>query len=305
MAPDHHNNKANCGDSDTTISAINDSMLDITVDKPEQGYVGLEDSPLADLEMPRRRFVVRHTFMRECMAEFFGNFVMACIGLGVNNEVLLSNETKGTWMSINVCWGIAVMLGVHCAEGVSGSHLNSAVTLAMATFKGFPWRKVPGYIVAQLLGCFMATIVVYIMYYEKLNQVDPDRKTTQGNFVTFPSEDVGNLTALYTEFVATAMFVIGLFCIMDKRNRPASNSARPLHFMLLLWAIGMAFGFNTGYAINPTRDLAPRVFIAMAGWGSKVFTIRDYYFWIPIVGPSLGGIFGGALYEAFVGNHHP
>lgn len=291
-------------DSNSTLS------VEVADKPPSTGYVGLTDDGMDaryDFSKNARpsRFVVQSTHLRECLAEFLGTFVMICFGFGVNNQVVLSKEKNGTWLSINMCWGVGVMLGVHCADGISGAHLNPAVTVAMATYNRLAWWKVPGYILAQLLGAFVGAAAIYALDYEMLNVVDPERTFTRGNFATYPSADIGNLTAFYTEFLATALLVLGVFAITDKRNRPASPFGVPLHFMVLIWAIGMAFGMNTGYAINPARDFAPRIFTSIAGWGSQVFTLRNHYFWIPVVAPICGGVVGGGAYRLFVEMHHP
>ncbi|KAF1321795.1 Aquaporin, partial [Globisporangium splendens] len=250
-------------------------------------------------------YAVKSVHLRECMAEFLGTLIMILFGMGVNNQVGLSNDTKGTWLSINICWGIAVMLGVHASEGISGAHLNPSVTFANAVYGKLAWRKVPGYFLAQFLGAFVGAFFIYLLDYQTLNVVDPDRTTSQAHFSTYPSANISNVTAFYTEFLGTAMLVLGVYAITDKRNRPASSFGAPISFALLIMAIGMAFGMNTGYAINPARDFGPRLFTCLAGWGTKVFTLRSHYFWIPLVAPLLGGVAGGGLYKVFVEIHHP
>ncbi|TMW59589.1 hypothetical protein Poli38472_004658 [Pythium oligandrum] len=289
-------------DSNSTVSAIQDSVVDIA-DHTEAGYIVMTEKDYRDPKTSH--FRVQNQHLRECLAEFYGTFIMMCFGLGVNNQVVLSKDKNGTWLSGNMCWGIAIMLGVHCAEGVSGSHINPAVTLAMAAFKRLPWRKVPGYMLAQFLGAFVGAVVIYILYYPWFDVIDPDRMTTQDTFATYPNDNVSNATAFYTEVLATAMLLMGIFCITDQKNRPSTPFGMPVHFMFLIWGIGMAFGLNTGLSINPARDFSPRLFTSMAGWGSKVFTLRDYYFWIPIVAPFVGGIVGAGSYELFVEMHHP
>jgi len=305
--------------NDSTISNMTapkqDSValaMDPINDKIESRYTGVPDTPRTTIPMTPssnsnniNKFAVQSVHLRECMAEFLGTFVMICFGLGVNNQVGLSNDVYGTWLSINICWGIAVMLGVHASEGVSGANLNPSVTFANAVYGKLAWRKVPGYFVSQLLGAFSGAFIIYCLDYQTLNLVDPQRLTSQAHFSTYPKSHISNLTAFYTEFLGTAFLVLGVFAITDKRNRPASASGAPISFALLIMAIGMAFGMNTGYAINPARDFGPRLFTSLAGWGSKVFTTRDYYFWIPLVAPLVGGVAGGGLYKLLGEMHHP
>lgn len=297
------------GSSDTTDNQ--DVMPDYVADKLESGsgYIGVPEtprnSPLMSSSRAPSKFVVQSVHLRECMAEFLGTFIMICFGMGVNNQVGLSKDANGTWLSINMCWGVAVMLGVHASEGVSGAHLNPAVTFANAVYGKLPWRKVPGYFFAQFIGAFIGAFAIYTLDYQTLNLVDPDRLTSQVHFATYPKVHISNLTAFYTEFLGTLFLVLGVYSITDKRNRPAGPYVAPLAFALLIMAIGMAFGMNTGYAINPARDFGPRLFTCLAGWGTKVFTVRDHYFWIPLVAPLLGGVTGGGLYKVLVEMHIP
>ncbi|KAE9261190.1 hypothetical protein PR003_g34037, partial [Phytophthora rubi] len=230
---------------------------------------------------------------------------MIVFGMGVNNQVVNSGDKNGTWLSINMCWGVAVLIGVYCSEGVSGAHLNTAVTLAHCVYGRLPWWKAPGYMVSQVLGAFCGAFIIYVMQYQNLNVVDPNRETTQGSWSTYPSDNISNYTAFYTEFIGTAMLTLGVYAITDKRNKSAGPVGSPFAFCLLIWALGMAFGMNTGYAINPARDFGPRLFTCLAGWGTKVFTLRNHYFWIPIVAPLCGGVAGAGLYRVMVEMHHP
>lgn len=253
----------------------------------------------------RLPIVSRSVHLRECLAEFLGTFVMVCFGLGVNNQVALSDGKNGTWMSINFCWGVAVLIGVYCSEGVSGAHLNTAVTFAHAAYGRLPWWKVPGYTLAQVLGSFFGAACVFLLYLQKIKEAYPSFETTQGNFATYPSEGISGFTAFYTEMVATAALLLGIYAITDERNRPAGPIGAPFAFTLLIMALGMAFGMNTGYAMNPARDFGPRLFTSLVGYGSKVFSLDNHYFWTPIAGPLLGGVIGVGIYTLLIQIHHP
>ncbi|EEY55268.1 aquaporin, putative [Phytophthora infestans T30-4] len=285
--------------------------FDDLVDKVESGYAAMPTTPKAVAPFPTskpqglQRFAVQSVHLRECFAEFLGTFVMIVFGMGVNNQVTNSHDANGTWLSINMCWGIGVLIGVYCSEGISGANLNTAVTLAHCVYGRLPWWKAPGYMISQLLGAFCGAFIIYVMQYQNLNVIDPYRETTQSSFSTYPSDNISNYTAFYTEFIGTAMLVLSIYAITDKRNRSAGLVGSPFAFCLMIMALGMAFGMNTGYAVNPARDFGPRIFTAIAGWGSKVFTTRNYYFWIPIVADSMGGIAGAGLYRLLVEIHHP
>ncbi|ETN20518.1 hypothetical protein PPTG_03508 [Phytophthora nicotianae INRA-310] len=268
---------------------------------PKTTSVNPADARLASLS----RFAVQSVHLRECFAEFLGTFVMILFGMGVNNQVTNSQDANGTWLSINMCWGIGVLIGVYCTEGISGAHLNTAVTLAHCVYGRLPWWKAPGYMISQVLGAFAGAFVIWVMQWQNLNVIDPDRETTQSSFATYPSDNISNYTAFYTEVVGTGMLLLGIYAITDQRNRPAGPVGAPFAFCLLIMALGMCIGMNTGYAINPARDFGPRLFTSIAGWGSKVFTLRDHYFWIPIVGPLIGGVIGAGLYVMLVEIHHP
>ncbi|RLN87536.1 hypothetical protein BBJ28_00014283 [Nothophytophthora sp. Chile5] len=249
-------------------------------------------------------FVSKSVHLRECFAEFLGTLVLICFGVGVNNQVVLSADANGTWLSINICWGIGVLIGVYVAEGVSGAHLNTAVTFAHAVFGRIAWWKVPGYAFAQTLGAFCAAALIYVLQYQRLMLEDPNQETMQANFATYPSEGVSNLTAFFTEALATGVLLLAIYAITDEKNRAAGPVGTPFAFALLFMGLGMAFGMNTGYAANPARDLGPRLFTLMAGYGTKVFTASAYYFWIPIVGPIVGGVMGAGTYVFFVQAQH-
>ncbi|RLN53479.1 hypothetical protein BBJ28_00013272 [Nothophytophthora sp. Chile5] len=278
---------------------------DVSIDVADNNnYVGMPPTPKMALGK-QSRFAVQSVHLRECFAEFLGTLIMILFGMGVNNQVTNSEDANGTWLSINMCWGIGVLIGVYCTEGISGAHLNTAVTLCHACYGRLPWWKVPGYMISQVLGAFVGAFLIYVMQYQNLNVIDPNRETTQSSFSTYPSDQISNYTAFYTEVIGTAVLLLGIYAITDQRNRPAGPVGAPFAFALLIMALGMAFGMNTGYAINPARDFGPRLFTSMAGWGSKVFTLRDHYFWIPIVAPLVGGPIGGGLYILLVEMHHP
>jgi aquaporin-7 len=250
-------------------------------------------------------FVVNSAHVRECLAECLGTFAMTAFGMGVNTQVNLSGESDGTWLSINIAWGIGVLMGVYCSEGVSGAHLNCAVTLAHAVYGRLPWWKVPGYWFSQVVGAFVGAAAIFLLDYQKIMKVDPNMTTTQGNFATYRSDDINNLTAFYTEALATGMLLLCIYAITDQNNRSPGTVGTPFAFALMIMALGMSFGMNTGYAMNPARDFGPRLLTCIVGYGSKVWTADDYYFWIPIVGPLAGGVVGAGIYTLLVQAQHP
>ncbi|CCI45070.1 hypothetical protein ABG067_004284 [Albugo candida] len=271
----------------------------------DRGYSNLDYEPEAAMMGILSEYATKNQLLRECLAEFLGTFVLLCFGDGVVAQVVLSQQNSGTYLSINMGWGLGVLFGIHCSGGVSGAHLNPAVTTTLALFRRFSWRKVPYYILAQLLGAFCGAAMVLAIYYPVFNSVDPERETTQGVFATYPNAAVSNASAFLCEAFGTALLLGGIFAIGDQHNKPASPYTAPAATALLVLAIGMSFGMNTGYAINPARDLGPRFLSAIGGWGFKTFTLQNYYFLVPIFGPIIGGAFGAGVYQLCVEMHHP
>ncbi|KAL0585958.1 hypothetical protein ABG067_004281 [Albugo candida] len=271
----------------------------------DSGYSDLDHEPKATMmEMPSG-CAIKNQLLRECLAEFLGTFILLCFGNGVVAQVVLSQQNSGVYLSINMGWGLGVLFGIHCAGGVSGAHINPAVTTTLALFRRFPWRKAPFYILAQLLGAFCGAAMVLAIYYPIFNVIDPERETTHGLFATYPNAAISNASAFLSEAFGTALLMGGIFAIGDQRNKPAGPYTAPGATALLVIAIGASFGMNTGGAINPAGDLASRFLSAIGGWGFKTFTMQDYYFWVPTVGPIVGGAIGAGVYHLFVEMHHP
>jgi glycerol uptake facilitator protein len=244
----------------------------------------------------------------ELAAEFAGTLILILFGTGVVAQVVAGGI--GDHDSIAWAWGLGVTLGVYVAGRISGAHLNPAVTLALAVFKGFSWRKVAPYAGAQFLGAFVAALLVRWNYSEVLTKMDPGHTVkTQGVFSTLPGNGqlpVHTFGALRDQIIGTAILLFLILAVTDLRNSsPAANLA-PFIVGLIVVAIGMAWGTDAGYAINPARDFGPRLASFFTGYGSA---FRDQYgglyFWVPIVGPLIGGVIGAGLYEALVGRFLP
>lgn len=250
--------------------------------------------------------------MRELLAEFFGTFILIVFGIGVVAQVVLSRSTAGSYLSINIAWGLAVAMGCYVSAGVTGAHLNPAVTVALAAHRRFPWRKVLPYSIAQTAGAFAASAVVYVTYHEALSAFDAGvrhvlgSQGTAGIWATYPQPFLSAFPGGFVDqVVGTALLVAGIFGITDTRNSPAPAGLAPVVVGLLVVLIGMTFGFNSGYAINPARDFGPRLFTFVAGWGSGVFSAANHWWWVPVVAPLVGAVAGGWIYDLFVGNYLP
>jgi glycerol uptake facilitator len=241
-------------------------------------------------------------------AEFAGTMIIILFGTGVVAQVVAGGI--GAHDSIAWAWGLGVALAIYVAGRLSGAHLNPAVTLALAVFKGFEWRKVAPYVAAQTLGAFIGALIVRWNYDEVLTKFDPGHTLkSQGVFSTLPGNGalpVHEFGALRDQIIGTAILLFLILAITDLRNTsPAANLA-PVVIGLLVVAIGMAFGTDAGYAINPARDFGPRLAEFITGYGHAW---RDQYgnlyFWVPIAGPLIGGLVGAGLYEVLIGKFLP
>lgn len=247
----------------------------------------------------------RHMF-REPLAEFMGTMILVMYGDGVVAQKMLSDGAAGNYTTIAFLWAAAVMLGYMTSGGISGGHLNPAVTISAAVYREFPWKKVPGYIFAQLFGGFIGALLVYGTYVQSINhfagqgvrEVIGDTATA-GIFCTFPQEFLNTKGQFASELVATALLQFGIFALTDPFNAPL-GSAFPFGLFVLIYALGLSFGYQTGYALNMARDMAPRVAAVAVGYGSEMFTAYDNYSWVPVIAPVIGAVLGGGLYDLFI-----
>jgi glycerol uptake facilitator protein len=244
----------------------------------------------------------------EFAAEFAGTMILILFGVGVVAQV--AGGGIGDHDSIAWAWGLGVMLGVYVAGRISGAHLNPAVTIALAVFKGFEWRKVAPYALAQFLGAFVAALLVRWNYTEVLHAADPGLTIkTQGVFSTLPgngSLPVGEWGAFRDQIIGTAILLFLILAITDSANTAPLANLAPVVIGLLVVAIGMAWGTDAGYAINPARDFGPRLASFFTGYGGAFRDQTGYlYFWIPIVAPIIGGLIGAGLYQVLIGRFLP
>ena len=251
------------------------------------------------------------TLLGECAAEFAGTLILILFGVGVVAQVVTSGGALGGHDSIAWAWGLGVTLGVYTAGRMTGAHLNPAVTIALAAFRGFSWRKVLPYAVAQFLGAFVAALLVRWNYTEALHHFDPGL-TIKSQFVfsTLPGNgaDIGvhMWGGFRDQIIGTAILMFLILAVVDLRNTsPAANLA-PFIVGLVVVGIGMAWGTNAGYAINPARDFGPRLASFITGYGGAFKDqFGDVYFWVPIVAPIIGALVGAFLYDALVGRFLP
>lgn len=248
----------------------------------------------------------RETLLGEMVAEFLGTAVLVALGDGVVAAVVAGGNSD--FLMITFAWGLAVTMGVYVAGGASGAHLNPAVTVAFAARGALPWAKVVPYIVAQVAGAFAGAAVVFVDYIKLIDQraaslvaagkatdLFSARTGMDNIFFTHPRVDLAS--GLIDQIIGTALLLFLIRAITDTRNSsPASNMA-PFIIGLVVVAIGQSFGTMAGYAINPARDFGPRLFASIAGWGPGVFAENSGYWWVPIVGPIIGGLIGIYAYD--------
>jgi glycerol uptake facilitator protein len=247
----------------------------------------------------------RRTLLGELSAEFAGTMILILFGVGVVAQVVTSEGAFGDHDSIAWAWGLGVMLGIYTAARISGAHLNPAVTVALAAFRGFEWHKVLPFALAQTFGAFVAALLIRWTYSDAIAGVDPDHTmATQGIFSTLPGNgalDISLSTALLDQVVGTAILLFLVMAITDTRNNAPTAWFAPLAIGLVVVGIGMAWGANAGYAINPARDFGPRLASFVTGYGTAFEAPNgSLYFWIPIVGPLVGGLLGAGAYKILV-----
>ena len=231
--------------------------------------------------------------MEPYFAEFFGTLLLILLGNGVVAGVVLKktkSENAG-WFTIVVGWGIAVTLAIYAVGGISGAHLNPAVTLAMFYRGAFPSDQVFGYILAQLLGAFVGSVLVWVHYLPHWKET-LDADTKRAVFCTAPAIR-STLSNLVSEIIATAVLVLAILFIGANEFKQGLN---PIVIGLIVIAVGLSLGGTTGFAINPARDLGPRLahfVLPIHGKGNSDWS----YAWIPVVGPMVGGLFGAWVYN--------
>ncbi len=255
----------------------------------------------------------------ELIAEFLGTFVLLVFGAGVVAVAVVglteSGRTSmifagaGGWLLVTWGWAMAVVMAVYVAGGVTGAHINPAVTFALALNGEFRWRKVLPYWAAQVAGAFVGAAVVYVDYVPAINmwnlahktvvRAAPSGMTTFSIFATFPAHYFGPnmLGPLFDQILGTFLLLLCIMAINDSMEVGVKSSLAPFMVGMVVAAIGMSFGTGAGYAINPARDFGPRLFCWLCGWGANAFPGPHDYWWVPIVGPLVGGPLGAVVYR--------
>ncbi|ALQ96598.1 glycerol transporter [Xylella fastidiosa 32] len=245
----------------------------------------------------------------ELISEAIAMFIIIALGESAAAMYILYDPSpyQNAYWGLCICWGLAVTIAIYVTASVSGTHANPAVTLALALYRGFPWKKVLPYWAAQIIGAFIGAMIVYqlyspvIDYYNHIHQLTRDAGGAAGVFFTSTGMAITPIHALGDEIILTAFLVFGIFAITERFNEaaPTANSGA-LVIGFLVATIGACMGYLEGWAINPARDLGPRLFAFLAGWGESAFPGKDHYWWIPILGPLIGGVMGATAFQCLI-----
>jgi glycerol uptake facilitator protein len=245
-------------------------------------------------------------FLSECLA----TFIILALGDSVAAMYVLYDPSPYSHAYWGVCiaWGMAVTLAIYVTGAVSGTHANPAITLALTLYRGFPRSKVLHYVSAQVLGAFLGAALVYLLFQPVIDHFNLVHHLSRagdggaaGVFFTHPGDGITPTHAFVDEIVLTGFLVLGVFGITEQFNTlaPQANTGA-LMIGLLVATIGASAGYLEAWPINPARDLGPRVFCFLSGWGPQAFPAPEHYWWVPLAGPLVGGILGGGLYQLLI-----
>ena len=236
-------------------------------------------------------------------------FIIIALGDSVAAMYVLYDPSpyQNAYWGVCIAWGLAVAIAIYSTASVSGCHANPAITLALAMFRGFSWRKVLPYWGAQVVGAFCGAVIVFALFGPVIDQFNLAHHLTRaqggaaGVFFTHPGLAITVMHAFTDEIILTAILVFGVFAITEQYNEqaPGANSSA-LIIGFLVATIGASMGYLEAWAINPARDLGPRLFCFIAGWGSSALPSPDAYWWVPIVGPLIGGVVGAGAYQLLI-----
>jgi MIP family channel proteins len=237
----------------------------------------------------------KNDLAREFISETLGMYLFILLSLGNIAILVLFPESVMTWVGVSVSWGLNLMFGIYVASFNSGGHLNPCVSLCLFLFEdNFSFSQLCIYSLAQLFGAFLAAATVYGIYYDNISKIE-NGQTATSIFTTYKHPTINTASAFFTEFLGTALLVGGIFTII-KHKETSKNI--PIYVGLLLSTIVLSFGYQSAFALNPARDLGPRIFMSMCGYST--FSYSDNYVWVPLVADYLGALFGVGIYTILI-----
>ncbi|XP_074469492.1 aquaporin-10b [Sebastes fasciatus] len=302
-----------------TLLSQADSAVLCGSDPPDDSSPALKKAHLwphgaeqtSGMERLLKKCQIRNQLVRECMAECLGVYVLILFGCGSVAQVTTSGDKKGQYLSINLGFALGVTFGVFVSRGVSGAHLNPAVSLSLCVLGRHPWIKLPFYVFFQVLGGFLAAATVGLQYYDAIRAYSGGDLTatgptaTAGIFATYPADYLSVWGGVMDQVIGTAALLLCVLALGDQKNSSVPDCLQPVMVGGAVLVIGISMGSNSGYALNPARDFGPRLFTYVAGWGADVFKAGGGWWWVPIVAPCVGALLGTLIYELMVEVHHP
>ncbi|CAD5210846.1 unnamed protein product [Bursaphelenchus okinawaensis] len=262
------------------------------------------------MDQARSKLTIKNDLLRVFVAELLGTALLVLIiNCVVAQSVLLGAPNK--MINVNLGVGLAIAFGIAVCARISGGHINPAVSLMFFTFRQLSAIKFAVYVAAQFVGAFLGALITYLIYNDAINKYDGGYRAVFGSkatahiFASYSSNHLGVINGLLDQIVATAVFCLLIAHTVDKRNQ-YPTWVQPFILGTSFVMIGTAFALNAGYPCNPARDFSPRFFTFISGYGWEVFSFKNYkWFWIPILGPLIGGVVGGWIYEITVGFQTP
>lgn len=247
---------------------------------------------------------IKSIAVRCMLAEMLGTFLLVAFGDGSVAQMVTTKNAGSalnSYLSVNFGFFCGITFGVYASVGISGGHINPAVTLAMAIVGRLEWYKVPFYMIGQYVGAFLASIFVYVIY---LGGLKGDFADDGGIWATQRGAFTTTGMAFGDQIFGTFLLLVCVLALTDSKNGGPPKGVVPVLVGFVVFGVGLAFGTNAGFAINPARDFGPRVWEALV-YGGETFSKGDYYFWVPILGPHVGAILGAFVYILMVEMHHP
>ncbi|CEF62529.1 Major intrinsic protein family and Aquaporin-like domain-containing protein [Strongyloides ratti] len=288
-------------DMATTSSEISQPTIVNVIQKPSVNII----------DRIRYKIGLRNELYRNLIVECFCTGFLCFGGFTSNCQYVLSYSQKNNYLAVTIGWSLSLMFAVYMSFRTSGGHLNPAVSLFQLTMGNINALTFILYSIAQTIGAFFGSLFAYILYIDAIDNYDGGNRfvtgprATAGIFATYPQHYLSIFGGIFDQVLGTAILCFLIGTITDKRNR-IGYTFQPLLIALVLLFIGLTIGMNSGYAINPARDIGPRLFTLIAGYGWRVFSYRNYtWFWIPIFAPLLGGVIGAWMYQLIIGIHLP